>query len=316
MHLPWINLIPSKFGTFCRFDLSQDFYWSGRISNYSKIAISRNYAVSYPDYVLTAGNHNVRPDLSEPEEKLRIGFPMLHLPVRSVERARYKAANALGLQRRKHNQLSDEGHHHKVLKSKLDGQTVSDQLLVGLACDYGCKQDLGAIDPEQAGFPKISLLFSGGIPCAEPADVSSADLRRIDKDKEWQQVNMPRDAKVFARVDDGTIRLLPQSIFGDQTAGPPRFARLPDSGDSDGAAGIRFEDMVDGFRLSLMPPPVNVFSAWTNLVPSLGMLFSFLKPRRYVELGVHNGMSFFFRLRVFRCAWPWGRMRRDRQLGR
>jgi hypothetical protein len=35
------------------------------------------------------------------------------------------------------------------------------------------------------------------------------------------------------------------------------------------------------------------FSAWSKLVPVLFALFSLLRPRRYVELGVHNGMSFF-----------------------
>ena len=36
-----------------------------------------------------------------------------------------------------------------------------------------------------------------------------------------------------------------------------------------------------------------VFSAWSDLIPVMYALFVLLRPRRFVELGVHNGMSFF-----------------------
>ena len=36
-----------------------------------------------------------------------------------------------------------------------------------------------------------------------------------------------------------------------------------------------------------------VFSAWSELIPVMYALFVLLRPRRFVELGVHNGMSFF-----------------------
>ena len=293
MHLPWINLIPKEFGTFSQFDLTQEFYWSGRLSSFCKIALSRNYAESYPNYVLAAGNHNVRPDLSHPEEDLRLGFPMLHLPVRSVERARYKAANAIDLQKQKHNLMPGEGYHHKVVRFALDGEMVTDQMLAGLASDYG-SPNASAVDPKQAGYPTLSLAGASQKTSSNIVNgVSSVDLRRADKEKDWLQANLPRDAQAFAEVKNGTIELLPQPIYGDQSTGPSRFESLPESVDQDASADRLFEDVVNALRSSLLPPPVNVFSAWTNLVPSLGMLFSLLKPRRYVELGVHNGMSFY-----------------------
>lgn len=293
MHLPWINLVPKEFGAFSHFNLNQEFYWSGRASSYCKVAFSRNYSESFPDYVVAAGNHNVSPDISLPQEDLRLGFPMLHLPVRSVERARYKAANALDLQKRKHNLLRGEGSHHKAISSALDGKVVTDQLLAGLAHDYGSLSP-SAIDPEQAGYPTISLPVKVEKMCSGPeVEVNPIDLRRADKEKEWKQANLPRDAKALAQVRDGEIKLLPQPIYGDQSTGPSEFERLAVDSDADRNAELGFDDVLNGLRLSLMSPPVNVFSAWTNLVPSLGVLFSLLKPRRYVELGVHNGMSFY-----------------------
>lgn len=293
MHLPWINLVPKEFGTFSKFNLKQEYFWSGRLSSYCKIAISRNYAESYPDYVVAAGNHNVSPDLSHPQESLRLGFPMLHLPVRSIERARYKAANAIDLQKRKHNLLRGEGSHHEAVRFALDGQVVTDKLLAGLASDYG-NLNPGPIDPKQAGFPTISLPFVVGEEPSEPTkELSSVDLRSADREKEWQQANLPRDARALAQVSSGMIELLPQPIFGDQSTGPSHFERLPEIVDHDRNVDIGFDDVLNALRMGLMVPPVDVFSAWTNLVPSLGMLFSVLKPRRYVELGVHNGMSFY-----------------------
>jgi hypothetical protein len=35
------------------------------------------------------------------------------------------------------------------------------------------------------------------------------------------------------------------------------------------------------------------FSAWSELIPTLFCIFSIARPRRFVELGTHNGMSFF-----------------------
>lgn len=293
MHMPWINLIPKQFGTFTHFDLGQEFYWSGRLSNYCKVALSRNYAESYPDYVVAAGNHNVSPALSQPNESLRLSFPILHLPVRSVSRARYKASNALDLQLRKHNLLNGEGRHHQAVKSALDGEAVTDQLLAGLASDYG-NSTPGPIDPKQADYPTISLAFPEGSMLSEPVkEVSPIDLRCLDKKKDWRQVNLPKDAKVQAHVNAGSIELSPQPIYGDESVGPSRFDRLQDDADQDKNAEVGFEDLLNAIRMGMLPPPVSVFSAWTNLVPSLGVLFSFLKPRRYVELGVHNGMSFY-----------------------
>ena len=52
-------------------------------------------------------------------------------------------------------------------------------------------------------------------------------------------------------------------------------------------------DLLECITASLVPPQYLPFSAWSQLSPVLFCLFSLLRPRRYVELGVHHGMSFF-----------------------
>ena len=46
--LPWINLVPTKYGTYTSFDTAQDFHWSGRTSTYAKAAISSLFAAKNP----------------------------------------------------------------------------------------------------------------------------------------------------------------------------------------------------------------------------------------------------------------------------
>lgn len=292
MHMPWLNLIPKTFGTFSQFDLLQDFYWSGEYSTYTKIAVSSHYAQSHPNYVISAGNHNISSDLSQPAELLKLGLPLMHIPVRSVERARFKAANALDLQRNAINHVPGDGFYHQIIRSAFDGDTVTYEVLAGLADDYG-NSNKGLIDPQQAGYPmlKLDLLADSTLP--SPArGISSVALRRLDEEQSWQSVNSPANATTFARIADGMIEILPQPICGDLSHGPQSFTALPDQGADGAELGEIVADILTGLRLGLIQPPENIFSAWTDLVPTLGMLFSLLKPRRYVELGVHNGMSY------------------------
>jgi hypothetical protein len=51
--------------------------------------------------------------------------------------------------------------------------------------------------------------------------------------------------------------------------------------------------LTDAAAISCMRPKRCTSSGWCRLVPVLFSLFSFVRPRRYVELGVHSGMSFF-----------------------
>jgi hypothetical protein len=53
------------------------------------------------------------------------------------------------------------------------------------------------------------------------------------------------------------------------------------------------ELLIDVVSVSCMRVKAFVSSAWSQLIPVMYALFVLLRPRRFVELGVHNGMSFF-----------------------
>ena len=53
------------------------------------------------------------------------------------------------------------------------------------------------------------------------------------------------------------------------------------------------ELLIDVVSVAGMRLKAWAFSAWSELVPVMYALFVLLRPRRFVELGVHNGMSFF-----------------------
>ena len=94
MHLAWVNLIPTSYGQFDAFDINQEYFWRGRVSPYRKVALSGRYINFNPDFLISEGNHLVSARLGEKIEEEHIGLSLLHVPVRSAERLKYKMASA------------------------------------------------------------------------------------------------------------------------------------------------------------------------------------------------------------------------------
>lgn len=291
MHLPWINLVPSSYGAFGAFDLSQDFFWSGRTSHFKKVAISAHYALRHPDFLLEAGSHNVKPHRAAPSEAEQLGLPLMHVPVRSAERTKHKAFNALGTQKHKHNRAIGEGVHHKANVDFLAGRKIEDILLNGIAQDYGSREPIRACNPAELGWPKLRIELPKQRRARRDGPAME-DLLRADEQKSWLKLAQPSGVDVSAQIINGQITLFPQSIRGTGMSGPQMFLTLSDECNSMVDA-ISTDALARAAEASLLDPPILVPSAWTDLVPVLGALLSIIKPRRFVELGTHNGMSFF-----------------------
>jgi hypothetical protein len=293
MHLPWINLIPTAYGSFNDFDAGQKFHWTGRVSRYVKVAFSAQYAMSNPDYTVTMGCHDIRPTLFGPHEAQKLGIPLFHIPVRSAERTSYKAVNAVDLQRRKHNHREGEGKHHKSNICAIEDLGCDATVLNALAADYGATTDpVRPVDPVALDWPTLQLSDFSNPRNPRARDLTMLELRQADAGKDWEEFNMPPGAIVRGRVADKGIELSPTPVRGNGTRGPMKFDPL----DKTYVARNRTldaETIVEALVAMETDPPIDVFSAWTDLVPTQAALFSILKPRRYVELGVHNGMSFF-----------------------
>ena len=122
MYMPWINLIPSSYCDFSSFNYDQRFYWSGRTSTFCKIAVSSLYFHSSSDAYIDEGNHNIRSYKNGPLAPRNLGMPLLHVPVRSRERLKYKLRNSLRFLGSKHNTETGEGSHVSSILDVIEGR--------------------------------------------------------------------------------------------------------------------------------------------------------------------------------------------------
>jgi hypothetical protein len=289
--LPWINLVPSHYGTYENFDLSQNFRWSGRASSFCKVALSSVFAAANPDYVILEGNHAVSPTPTADPIWDSPGLPILHVPLRSLDRFRAKIRAARRLTQLKHNRGEGDGAHVYELDDIL-ARGLDEAALNHIAAHYG--QPIGqheAVRPEELGWPvrRLPAFVTEDVDGAFPAPASLSRTLRADAALIWDKSTFVKGTTVAAVIDGELIRIVPQPTRGDGSFRDPRYAAL-------GPAPFERppeELLIDVVSVSGMRLKAWVFSAWSELITVLYALFTVLRPRRFVELGVHNGMSFF-----------------------
>ncbi len=297
MSLPWINLVPSVYGDFASFDTEQKFYWSGRTSSFCKVAVSALYFHSFPDAYVDEGNHTVRRYKDGPIAPEHFGIPLLHVPLRSQDRLKYKLTNSLRFLHSKHNTLTGEGSHvHKILAT-IEGERTSKYHLNAIAADYGqLNEQNEAIDPEALEWPIQELpRYLSSLQLERPRALSLGATLAADAKVEWRDLEFVKGSPVTAAIEGDELHIFAQAISGRMQPRYGQFKALPAI--SEGATSISSiftpKQLGDALTTSLLPIKFSAFSAWSQLIPLLFALFALVRPRRYVELGVHNGMSFF-----------------------
>jgi hypothetical protein len=294
MHMPWINMIPSKYGRFNWFDISQEFYWSGRVSPFSKIAMARLYAATNPNYHIYEGNHHVSGETTESPCDVNLGLTLFHLPVRSAQRLKYRMSNGLRLLRSKHNSIKGEGNHaEKILKLIANGLATDEGMNV-IAANYGVNDDkIEALDPKELGWPSKRL--PAYVAKARPVAAYSRDLGDTlleDAKLVWHKPSFVKGSAVKAEIEGNNVRILPQPMTGEGGLIRGRYEKLNACNPAIPSA-LNVNLLIDSVAVSFLKIRSLSFSAWSELIPALFCMFSILRPRRFVELGVHNGMSFF-----------------------
>jgi len=295
MLLPWINLVPSHYGTYASFDISQGLFWSGRVSQFSKIALSSLFAANNPQFDIWEGNHAVSPEPKAAPVDARLGLPLLHVPCRSVKRFRYKISSALRVTQSKHNRGEQEGSHVAIIDKLLSLGNVERAELNYIAARYGDTIGGGErLDPDELEWP-VKRMHAYVIDEPEPiigsaGSLELSDALLADSSLVWDRMEFVRDSPVAALIEHDRIRIVPQPMLG---GGGYRDARFLPLGDREMPKRLPEDMLADALSVSCLRVKAQVFSAWSTLIPILFVLFSVLRPRRYVELGVHNGMSFF-----------------------
>lgn len=102
---------------------------------------------------------------------------------------------------------------------------------------------------------------------------------------------MLKEAAAQAGTKESPLATGPRPMTGAGTAVREPFARLQEV-DSAQTESMH-QSLMNAISASFTRIDVFEPSAWSKLIPALFAIVSVHKPRRYVELGVHNGMSFF-----------------------
>lgn len=282
--LTWRNLMPSRLGTFQRFDLAQTFQTRTAPSSYGKLVMHRDWAARFPTFEVALGNHSVLPWAGAAHAFGPSVGELLHIPIRSVERLREKVSSSIASLEARAGDTPGAGRHLYELAQMLANSSEAE--IAALALDYG--------SPSPAAGPEAALVqvddFVGDAPASASGETRSrdaAETRRLDRAVPWLPSPATRGQKL-AVLEGNDVQVRLQPISGRRTFAPAQFEALSGEGPIIDATA-----WVEAARAAFAPTETVVGSAWSGHIPTLFFLMRILSPRRYVELGTHNGMSFF-----------------------
>ncbi|MBB4198051.1 hypothetical protein GGD83_001844 [Rhodoblastus sphagnicola] len=306
LSMPWINLVPSSYSDFSSFDLGQNFRWTGRTSPYCKVAVSSLYFHNNPDATLAEGNHTISPCNDGTPAAPIIGMPLLHVPVRSRERLKYKMTNSLRFLRSKHNVRDGEGSHVSTILDLIENIESSVGYLNAIAAEYGQNNaKLQVVDPAALDWPvrRLPAYLRDRAPEMRDDATSIGATLAADAEIKWRDPGFVRNAAVGAAIEGGELRIVAQPMSGRMQPLYERFASLPPANPA--VAPQLGPEAIPSLlsktlETTLLPVAFATLSAWSRLIPVLFGIFAVARPRRFVELGVHNGMSFFAGCQVAR----------------
>ena len=212
--LRWKNIIPTTFGSFDQFDIGQDLRWSGRLSRYGKIGLSARFAARFPRFHIHMGNHFVAVDgtRSAPAPAAEIGA-LLHLPIRSMDRLRYKVASGMDAYKARSRKQSKDGFHWRELHQKFQSGLVDKAMLRGLASQYGETSDLlRSIEEFPIAWPSVTLEQPiQTTRSAKPVSASLDETTRRDAALDWDHRDFPRGTAVGVHISETCVRLIPRA---------------------------------------------------------------------------------------------------------
>jgi hypothetical protein len=288
MHLPWINLVPSNYGVFEKFDVDQEFRWSGRVHELNKVAVSSAFVKRNPSFNVHEGNHTISRTINmhDSDWNVNSGIPLLHIPVRSAERLRYKVKKALATLLSKHNVKPGEGMHVIRMAELLSAQQPNLLGLNAISASYSMQHErTGDLDVVKLGWP-VKHLPEYCLADAEnlPSPRSSRATSNADSMVEWKETSFAKNSLLRAYVDDQEIQLAALPIAGGEIRILERYPALapPKDGMLNAAAVARAIEASIKASMQLSGAHSAILSAF----------LAFEKPRRFVDLVAGSGSDF------------------------
>ena len=252
-------------------------YRSHDLSTYGKVALRRNIAED-KSYRIPKGAHR----LTHSDMGSINGFEfgeLLHFPVRSVDQIWRKTLQGCESYLHVPGYGGVQGRHwFEILNFLIKNPTRGWEIAPQIVRDYG-RPPTAAPDDPLAGFEPSTFASLASTPpqveLREPTDLNE----RLKKIKTLDRRGL---VDVTARIqDDQTIRL--EGNFAGR-----HFSALP----AERSQPISFETATDALQAAFLDIQHRPTTAWGEHIPFMFALMTLVKPRRYVELGVHNGASF------------------------
>lgn len=272
--LRWRNVVPSDLGGGDIF--AGTFDESGTLSTYPKIAVSRQVFERDPNAHIAQGYHAaVSRSALRTVELTEAG--LIHIPVQSKLRFALKIKSSAEKLLAEQNLLSKGlGWHwldyHNLIKHQ--GAAKFDFRSAALAYPEGFVA--GRIETRQLPF-KFDYVRT---PWIENAEGLISDLYRSDGGPQTSSTfTLYGDATTLLTQDDFSVSATTSATCPHDGGGAPELSRL---------FGDTYADLVEPlFSLPLKMP----VTAWGGHIPFLFVLMRLLRPRCYVDLGVHVGAS-------------------------
>lgn len=301
--LRWKNLIPAEYWDYKVGGLGEkEIFCAGKASKFRKIAFQPKKMEGLR-YWINQGNHSIsRAKGMDPLRAHESGAVLYHLPIRSANQLAIKLnQGVLSYLRRKTHAGDMKGQHwFEILNSLNSLGDITPELLNGVALSYGDVaqhgEPAGHDDLEEAGYRRQTIEIALADPASVPAvDHGKAEIARL----------MFRLGGTFATSaasdDENVVQHLETRegnvLVGAKGESPFRYLRLPPRSDAEKQALRSLFStparsikalITDSYQEIRDLPP----TAWAGHIPFMFTVASVLKPRRFVELGSHNGASF------------------------
>ena len=292
LSMSWQNLIPETYWTGEAAISNEDrFYVAPVPSPFCKIALQPS-RFSLDRIVVAQGNHSLlHTQNGLPIQAFDADFPLLHIPVRSVDQLLLKLnQGVLAYQKIGTNRDKGQGTHWYQMKKATEDEALTPDHLNAVAARYSeDKPDLHPVSLSKLcdlGYRQVSydLAQSGEEISTELTKRSLGEvLMRLYAQDFSDAVDQDCTSAVQLLTDDRTLR---------RTSKAAEYDALPRTKKKRVDCEIT-EILSTLFRPGYKPIEDLVPSDWAEHIPFLFGLADLLQPRRYVELGTLRGASFF-----------------------
>lgn len=278
--IPWLNICPANLSGGNIF--SQPFLRGARPSNFLKVVLSRRAFNKSDNLKVYQGYHGVEAKGCDLATARPSETHLLHIPVRSRAQIAFKLVSG-------HNRLTSEtgllkkreGVHWKDLANEFRFRNKSDQFLIDLALNYPNVSEYTKSRSLDFTFPYIKSDYYEDSHFIVKSTVSLlSNEHSIQKYDNSSFTLMGNNGDIV--LSDRKFEKVPLKVKQMNIA--PHSPIIPGNLEPD-AFSTLFEPL---FNLPTKMPA----TAWSGHIPFLFVLFKLLRPRCYVELGVHNGASF------------------------